>query len=98
MFRGHDELAACAGLAPCNRQPGTSLSSSSPSRGGNGTLKNLLIYSCTSLVGADNRHGRHHNACRARGTRRNKALEAVAGKRLTVIYAVMRDRVPYREG
>ena len=98
MFRGHDELAAYAGLAPCNRQSGTSLNSSSPSRGGNRTLKNLLIYSCTSLVGTDNRFGRYYDSCRARGMRHNKALKAVARKRLKVIYAIMRDGTPYREG
>lgn len=98
MFRSHDELAAYAGLAPCNRQSGTSLNSSSPSRGGNRTLKNLLIYSCTSLVGTRNRYGLYYSACRARGMRHNKALKAVARKRLKVIFAVMRDRVPYREG
>ncbi|MDM8275838.1 IS110 family transposase [Enorma phocaeensis] len=98
MFRSHDELAAYAGLAPCNRQSGTSLNSSSPSRGGNRTLKNLLIYSCTSLVGTDNRFGRYYDSCRARGMRHNKALKAVARKRLKVIYAIMRDGTPYREG
>ena len=98
MFRSHDELAAYTGLAPCNRQSGSSLNSSSPSRGGNRTLKNLLVYSCTSLVGTDNRFGRYYDACRARGMRHNKALKAVARKRLKVIYAVMRDRAPYREG
>ena len=98
MFRSHDELAAYTGLAPCNRQSGTSLNSSSPSRGGNRTLKNLLIYSCTSPVGTRNRFGRYYDACRARGMRHNKALKAVARKRLKVIYAVMRDRAPYREG
>ena len=95
LFRGHNELAAYTGLAPCSRQSGTSLSSSSPSRGGNRTLKNLLIYSCTSLVGTDNRYGRYYDACRARGMRHNKALKAVARKRLK---AIMRDGVPYREG
>ena len=98
MFRSHDELAAYAGLAPCNRQSGTSLNSSSPSRGGNRTLKNLLTYSCTSLVGTDNRFGRYYDSCRARGMRHNKALKAVARKRLKVIYAIMRDGTPYREG
>lgn len=29
--------------------------------------------------------------------RHNKALKAVARKRLGVIYAIMRDRVPYEE-
>lgn len=97
MFRSHDELAAYAGLAPCNRRSGTSLNSSSPSRGGNRTLKNLLIYSCTSLVGTKGRYGAYYDACRARGMRHNKALKAVARKRLKVIYAVMRDGEPYRE-
>ena len=30
--------------------------------------------------------------------RHNKALKAVARKRLKAIYAIMRDGVPYREG
>lgn len=94
MFRSHDELAAYTGLAPCNRQSGTSLNSSSPSRGGNRTLKNLLIYSCTSLVGTRGRYGAYYDACRALGMRHNKALKAIAHKRLKVIYAVMRDRAP----
>lgn len=51
------------------------------------------------VAGRDgNRFGRHCDACRARGMRHNKALKAVARKRLKVIYAVMRDRAPYREG
>ena len=33
--------------------------------------------------------------CRARGMRHGKALKAVARKRLKVIYAIMRDAVPY---
>ena len=94
----NDELAAYTGLAPCNRQSGTSLNSTSPSRGGNRALKNLLVYSCTSLVGTKGRFGRYYAECRARGMRHNKALKAVARKRLKVIFAMMRDRVPYREG
>lgn len=96
LFRSHDELAAYAGLAPCNRQSGSSLNSTSPSRGGNRALKNLLVYSCTSLVGTQNRFGAYYDACRARGMRHAKALKAVARKRLKVIYAVMRDGAPYR--
>ena len=60
LFRSHDELAAYTGLAPCNRQSGTSLNSTSPSRGGNRALKNLLVYSCTSLVGTKGRFGRYY--------------------------------------
>ena len=40
--------------------------------------------------------GRYYEECRGRGMRHNKALKAVARKRLKVIYAIMRDRVPYR--
>ena len=49
------------------------------------------------LVGTKNRFGRYYDRCVARGMRHNKALKAVARKRLRVIYAVMRDRVPYIE-
>ena len=61
----------------------------------NRQLKNLLIFSCNSLIGTDNRFGRYYEECRARGMRHSKALKAVARKRLKVIYAIMRDAVPY---
>ena len=48
-----------------------------------------------SLIGTDNRFGRYYGECRARGMRHSKALKAVARKRLKVIYAIMRDAVPY---
>lgn len=98
VFRSHDELAAYAGLAPRDRQSGTSPDSSSPSRGGNRTPRNLLTCSCTSLMGTRNRYGPCYAECRERGMRHNKAPEAVARKRPRAIFAVMRDRVPYREG
>ncbi|MBQ9006649.1 MAG: hypothetical protein IJ092_09790 [Atopobiaceae bacterium] len=78
-------------------QSGTSIDSTSSTRAGNKVLKNLLIFSCNSLVGTRNRFGRYYEQCRARGMRHNKALKAVARKRLGVIYAIMRDRVPYEE-
>lgn len=74
---------------------GSSIRSTSPQHGGNRRLKNLLIFSCNSLIGTDNRFGRYYGECRARGMRHSKALKAVARKRLKVIYAIMRDAVPY---
>jgi len=94
-FKDHDALASYAGLAPRNRQSGTSVSTVSASRQGNKPLKNLLIYSCTSLIGKDCYYGRYYAACRARGMRHNHALKATARKRLKVIFAVMRDLRPY---
>lgn len=97
LFRSHDELASYCGVAPANRQSGTSLNSTSPGRGGNKALKNLLIFSCNSLVGTKNRFGAYYDDCRARGMRHNKALKAVARKRVKVIYSIMRNPRPYEE-
>lgn len=94
-FRGHDELASYCGVAPSDRRSGSSIRSTSPQHGGNRQLKNLLIFSCNSLIGTDNRFGRYYGECRARGMRHSKALKAVTRKRLKVIYAIMRDAVPY---
>lgn len=94
-FPSHDRLASYRGLAPRNRQSGTSISSVTASRQGNKRLKNLLIFSCNCLTRTEGRWGDHHTRCRGRGMSHGKALKALARKRLKVIYAVMRDRVPY---
>ena len=94
-FPSHDRLASYCGLAPRNRQSGTSVSSVSASRQGNKRLKNLLIFSCNCLARTDGRWGEYYARCRGRGMPHGKALKAVARKRLKVIYAVMRDKVPY---
>lgn len=96
LFRSHHELASFCGLAPADSQSGTSIRRTSPGRGGNKALKNLLIFSCNSLIGGGSRFGEYYRACVARGMRHNRALKATARKRLKVIYAVMRDKVPYR--
>lgn len=43
-FPSHDRLVSYCGLAPCNRQSGTSISSVTASRQGNKRLKSLLIF------------------------------------------------------
>ena len=88
-FPSHDRLA------PRNRQSGTSISSVTASRQGNKRLKNLLIFSCNCLTRTEGRWGDYYTRCRERGMSHGKALKALARKRLKVIYAVMRDRVPY---
>lgn len=94
-FPDHDHLASYCGIAPKNRQSGTSISSVCASRQGNKRLKNLLIFSCNSLVRSNNRFGDYYRSCRGRGMCHGEALKAVARKRLKVIYAIMRDKVPY---
>ena len=95
-FPDHDHLASYCGIAPRNRQSGTSISSVSASRQGNKRLKNLLVFSCNSLVRSDNRFGEYYRKCRGRMCH-GEALKATARKRLKVIYAIMRDKVPYEE-
>ena len=94
-FPDHDHLASYCGIAPRNRQSGTSISSVGASRQGNKRLKNLLILSCNSLVRSNNRFGDYYRSCRDRGMCHGEALKAVARKRLKVIYAIMRDKIPY---
>ena len=96
-FPDHDHLASYCGIAPRVRSSGTSVRSVRASRRGDARLKSLLIFSCNSLVRSSGRYSEYYRACRARGMGHGRALKAVARKRLRAIYAVMRDRVPYRE-
>ena len=96
-FPDHDHLASYCGIAPRVRSSGTSVRSVRASRRGDARLKSLLIFSCNSLVRSSGRYGEYYRACRARGMGHGRALKAVARKRRRAIYAVMRDRVPYRE-
>ena len=96
-FPDHDHLASYCGIAPRVRSSGTSVRSVRASRRGDARLKSLLIFSCNSLVRSSGRYGEYYRACRARGMGHGRALKAVARKRLRAIYAVMRDRAPYRE-
>ena len=94
-FDGHDKLASYCGLAPPAQQSGSSISYDKEHRGGNKPLKNLLIFSCNSLGRSKGHYGEYLRKCLARGMKRKCALKATAGKRMKVIYAVMRDGVPY---
>lgn len=94
-FPDHDHLASYCGIAPRNRRSGKSISSVSSSRQGNKRLKNLLIFSCNSLSRSKGRFGDYYRSCRERGMCHGEALKAVARRRLKVIYAIMRDKVPY---
>lgn len=97
-FADHDHLASYCGLAPRNRQSGTSISSVAATPQGNRQLKNLLIFSCSCLARSSGYFRDCFDRCRGRGMPYKAALKAVARKRLKVIFAVMRDRVPYDPG
>ena len=95
-FADHGKLASYCGLAPRDSKSGTSISSVTSSRQGNKRLKNLLIFSCNSLVNSNNRFGEYYRMLRdVRHMPHGKALKAVARKCLKAIYAIMRDKIPY---
>lgn len=94
-FPDHDHLASYCGLAPRNRQSGTSLNSVAASRQGNRQLKNLLVFSCSSLTRSSGYFREYYERCRDRGMPYKAAVKALARKRVKVIYAVMRDVRPY---
>lgn len=96
-FGDQDRFASFCGLAPSTQQSGSSIGYERGCRGGNKALKNLLIFSCNSLARSDDRFGRYLRACLDRGMRYKCALKATARKRAKVIYAVLRDGVPYSE-
>ena len=95
LFGSHREPAGYRGAAPADSGSDTGIRSTSPQRGGSKQLENLLIFSRSPLVGTRNRFGRRYDERRAGGMGRNKALKAVARKRMKVVYAIMRDAVPY---
>ena len=75
---------------------GTSISAVTSSKRGNKRFKKLLIFSCNSLMNSKNRFDEYYRMLGdVRHMPHGKALKVVARKRLKVIYAIMRDKVPY---
>ena len=94
-FADHDHLASHCGLAPRNRQSGTSLNSVSATPQGGRQPKSLLVFSRSCPSRSSGYCRECFEGRRARGMPYKAALRAVARKRLKVTCAVMRDRVPY---
>ena len=67
LFPGDSKLAACCGLTPADHDSGSSIRSRRDAHKGNKALKNLLIFSCNSLVGTKRRFGKHYDAWRRAG-------------------------------
>jgi transposase len=90
---GH--LAAYAGLAPVTRRSGTSIKGETRSQRGNHALKSALFLSAFASL-ADPTSRAYYDRKRAQGKRHNAALICLARRRTDVIYAMLRDRTPYR--
>ena len=67
LFPGDSKLAAYCGLTPADHDSGSFIKSQKSVRKGNKALKNLLIFSCNSLVGTKRRFGRYYDAWHRQG-------------------------------
>lgn len=93
-FADGSKLAAYAGLAPVNRQSGTTLNTASKSRRGNHRLKNAMFLAAfASLRSPESKV--FYDRKRAEGKRHNAALICLARRRCNVILAMLRTGQPY---
>jgi transposase len=90
---GH--LAAYAGLAPVTRRSGSSIRGEHPPRGGNKQLKRALFLAAFAAL-ADPVSRAYYDRKRAEGKRHNAALICLARRRCDVLFAMLRDKIPYQ--
>jgi transposase len=88
-------LAAYAGLAPVTRRSGSSIKGETRSQRGHHALKSALFLSAFAALGDPDSRA-YYDRKRAAGKRHNAALICLARRRTDVIYAMLRDRQPYR--
>ena len=90
---GH--LAAYAGLAPVTRRSGSSIRGEHPPRGGNKHLKRAFFLSAFAAL-HDPTSRAYYDRKRAEGKKHNAALICLARRRCDVLFAMLRDKQPYR--
>ncbi|MGP5700212.1 IS110-like element ISAar2 family transposase [Glutamicibacter arilaitensis] len=90
-FASAASLSSYAGLAPNTRQSGTSIKSERVSHSGNKRLKRALFLSAFASIRFDPTSRAYYDRKRAQGKRHNQALIALAHRRLTVLFAMIRD-------
>ncbi|UTM48199.1 IS110 family transposase [Glutamicibacter mysorens] len=88
-------LSSYAGLAPTTRQSGTSIKSERVSHSGNKRLKRALFLSAFASIRFDPTSRDYYDRKQAQGKRHNQALIALAHRRLTVLFAMIRDASLY---
>jgi transposase len=88
-------VASYAGLAPATRQSGRSIKGEQQARRGNRSLRSALYLSAFASL----RHPAsrtYYDRKRAEGKSHTAALTCLARRRVDVLYAMLRDRQPYR--
>src|SRR3954451_10852225 len=91
---GH--LAAYAGLAPVTRRSGISIRGEHPPRSGNKHLKRAMFLSAFAALRSDPVSRAYYNRKRAEGKRHNAALICLARRRTDVLYAMIKNQLPYQ--
>ena len=95
-FRSADALASAAGIAPVLKQSGRTRLLRRPT-GGNKGLKRVFYQSAFCSLGhADSRA--FYDRKKREGKRHHQAVIALARRRVDVLWAVLRDRMPFRAG
>jgi transposase len=93
-FANGSKLASYAGLAPVNRQSGTTLNTASKSRRGNHRLKNAMFLAAFASLRSPESKA-FYDRKRAEGKRHNAAVICLARRRCNVILAMLRTHQPY---
>ncbi len=96
-FESAAALASYAGLAPTTRQSGTSIHSERVSHAGNKRLKRALFLSAFASLRSDPTSRSYYDRKREQGKRHNQALIALAHRRPTVLFAMIRDGSFYNQ-
>ena len=90
-FESADRLAAYAGLVPAARDSGKRVGNHRRMRGGNKVLKRVFYQSAFSSLRSAPESRAFYDRKRAEGKQHTQALIALARRRVTVLWAMLRD-------
>lgn len=94
-FSSADELASYAGIAPKRRESGTSIRSSSASRGGNRRLKNAFFMAARCSAQHSPISQAYYQKKRSQGKSYASAHLALARRLCKIVYAMLKNKTPY---
>jgi transposase len=94
-FKSSAHLAAYAGIAPVTRSSGSSIKGEYPARTGNRKLKRALFLSAFAAL-HDPTSRTYYQRKRDEGKKHNAALICLARRRCDVLFAMLRNKTPYR--
>lgn len=94
-FKSSAHLAAYAGIAPVTHRSGTSIKGEHPARTGNRRLKRAFYLAAFAAL-SDPVSRTYYDKKRAEGKKHNAALICLARRRCDVLFAMLKNKAPYR--